>query len=72
MAKSGAVPHATTRFDRSSRRRHLKIAMPAYGPSQTKWGTVTGAWESAKRAAEASLRQVGALAPLPGTSAGAA
>jgi monoamine oxidase len=32
---------------------------------ETQWGTVTGAWESGERAAEAALRRIGALAPEP-------
>jgi monoamine oxidase len=28
---------------------------------ETQWGTVNGAWESGHRAAEAALRQIGAL-----------
>jgi Flavin containing amine oxidoreductase len=28
---------------------------------ETQWGTVNGAWDSGQRAAEAALRQIGAL-----------
>jgi hypothetical protein len=32
---------------------------------ETLWGTVGGAWESGERAADAVLRRIGGLKPLP-------
>jgi hypothetical protein len=45
--------------DLTARGRRVWLAGEAL--HETQWGTVNGAWETGQRAAEAALRQIGAL-----------
>jgi monoamine oxidase len=45
-----------------------RIFLAGEAVHETEWGTVTGAWDSGTRAAELTLRRIGALGPAQGDS----